>query len=104
MPVCEIRVVDPATRRELATGEVGLLLCKGQNVMKCYVNNPSASLDPWLIADEQRRRLKLWTLKGGSTRVTWRTLTSLETCTLPTEPRTLSSAVERMYGYRTNHG
>jgi acyl-CoA synthetase (AMP-forming)/AMP-acid ligase II len=44
LPVTEIRVVDPNTRKELPAGEVGLLLCRGQNLMKCYVNNPSEQM------------------------------------------------------------
>lgn len=43
LPVTEIRVVDPTTRRPLPPGEVGLLVCRGQNLMKGYVNNPSKS-------------------------------------------------------------
>jgi acyl-CoA synthetase (AMP-forming)/AMP-acid ligase II len=41
LPVTEIKVVDPTTRKDLPRGEVGLLLARGQNLMKEYVNNPS---------------------------------------------------------------
>lgn len=41
MPVTEIKIVDPETKKELPVGTAGLLLAKGQNVMKEYVNNAS---------------------------------------------------------------
>ncbi|KAL1405725.1 hypothetical protein Q8F55_007395 [Vanrija albida] len=53
MPVTEIRIVDPVTKAELPAGREGLLLAKGQNVMKEYVNNAKATAealtpDGWL--------------------------------------------------------
>jgi acyl-CoA synthetase (AMP-forming)/AMP-acid ligase II len=53
MPNTELRVVDPATGRDLGTGETGELWVRGPQVMAGYLNNPSATaeaLDPdgWL--------------------------------------------------------
>jgi long-chain acyl-CoA synthetase len=41
--VCEVKVVDPATGEEVATGEVGELWIKGPNVVKGYWNKPEAT-------------------------------------------------------------
>lgn len=53
VPVCEVKIVDPETRKELPTGEVGLIYMRGQNVMTCYVDDPEATFktldkDGWL--------------------------------------------------------
>ncbi|BEI94560.1 uncharacterized protein CcaverHIS019_0701320 [Cutaneotrichosporon cavernicola] len=53
LPVTEIKVVDPKTKKDLPAGEVGLLLARGQNIMKEYVDNPKATAetidaDGWL--------------------------------------------------------
>lgn len=40
MPVCDIRIVDPTTRRPVPTGQTGLLLVRGPQVMKCYYGDP----------------------------------------------------------------
>lgn len=41
IPISAVKIVDPETRRELPPGSPGLLLARGSNIMKCYVNNPS---------------------------------------------------------------
>jgi acyl-CoA synthetase (AMP-forming)/AMP-acid ligase II len=43
MPSVEARVVDPATRDDVAPGERGELWCRGPNVMLGYLNNPGAT-------------------------------------------------------------
>jgi long-subunit acyl-CoA synthetase (AMP-forming) len=40
VPVCDIRIVDPTTRRPVSIGETGLLLVRGPQVMKCYYGDP----------------------------------------------------------------
>jgi long-chain acyl-CoA synthetase len=47
-PICEMKVVDPATTRALATGEVGELWGKGPNVVKGYWNNPAATAETFI--------------------------------------------------------
>ncbi len=64
MPGTEIKIVDLETRQLLPTGQVGLVLVKGPQVMKGYHNNPEATakvIDPegwfdtgdlgWMTAD-----------------------------------------------------
>jgi acyl-CoA synthetase (AMP-forming)/AMP-acid ligase II len=53
VPVCEVKIVDPETKKELPTGEVGLIFMRGQNVMTHYVDDPEATAkafdkDGWL--------------------------------------------------------
>ncbi|CAK9782582.1 unnamed protein product [Cutaneotrichosporon oleaginosum] len=49
LPVTEIKVVDPQTRKELPAGEVGLLLARGQNLRYCARPDIVMVLDqlPW---------------------------------------------------------
>lgn len=42
VPTCEIRIVDPVTKQPLPAGEMGILECRGNNIMKEYIDNPSA--------------------------------------------------------------
>lgn len=55
-PVTEAKVVDPATRRELSTNEVGELLFKGPMVIGKYWNNEKATketiIDGWLATGD----------------------------------------------------
>lgn len=39
--ISDIMVVDPETRKELPRGQMGLLYCRGSNIMKEYIKNPS---------------------------------------------------------------
>lgn len=39
VPVTDVRIVDPITRKELPEGKVGLLLVRGPQVMKRYYGN-----------------------------------------------------------------
>jgi fatty-acyl-CoA synthase len=43
LPELEVKIVDPATGAERATGERGELCCRGYNVRKGYYNNPDAT-------------------------------------------------------------
>ncbi|HTF48206.1 MAG TPA: AMP-binding protein, partial [Pseudonocardia sp.] len=43
MPSVEARVVDPATGLDVAAGERGELGCRGPNIMRGYLNNPTAT-------------------------------------------------------------
>jgi fatty-acyl-CoA synthase len=43
LPELEVRIIDPATGADVATGEKGELCCRGYNVMKGYYNNPEAT-------------------------------------------------------------
>lgn len=36
VPISDIRIVDPETKRSLPTGQSGLLQVRGPQVMKCY--------------------------------------------------------------------
>ncbi|BEJ17525.1 hypothetical protein CspHIS471_0609260 [Cutaneotrichosporon sp. HIS471] len=81
VPVCEIKIVHPDTREELPTGEVGIIMMRGQNVMSCYVDDPEATAkvfdkDGWLdsgdvgCVDEEdllyiRDRSKDLIIRGG---------------------------------------
>jgi acyl-CoA synthetase (AMP-forming)/AMP-acid ligase II len=53
LPITELRVVDPDTRKDVPTGTAGIILARGSNLMKEYVNNPKATretidADGWL--------------------------------------------------------
>lgn len=53
VPICEVKVVHPETKETLGPNKVGLIMLKGPNVMKEYVNNPKATAevlgkDGWL--------------------------------------------------------
>jgi fatty-acyl-CoA synthase len=43
LPGIQVRIVDPATNRELAPGEQGEVVCRGYNVMKGYYNMSDAT-------------------------------------------------------------
>ncbi|MCF6228063.1 MAG: AMP-binding protein [Planctomycetes bacterium] len=45
MPGVIVRVVDPDSGEELPTGEAGMLLVKGPNVMKGYLNEPEKTAE-----------------------------------------------------------
>jgi long-subunit acyl-CoA synthetase (AMP-forming) len=36
VPISDLRIVDPATKKTLSSGQSGLLLVRGPQVMKCY--------------------------------------------------------------------
>lgn len=53
VPVSDIRIVDPDTKKDLPTGQTGLLLVRGPQVMKLYVGDEGATRktldgDGWL--------------------------------------------------------
>ena len=39
VPICDIRIVDPESKRRLKTGQSGLLQVRGPQVMRCYYND-----------------------------------------------------------------
>ncbi|BEI96387.1 hypothetical protein CcaverHIS631_0113360 [Cutaneotrichosporon cavernicola] len=45
VPICDIKIVDPETRRELPRGSFGLLLSRGEGNMREYLNNPKATAE-----------------------------------------------------------
>jgi fatty-acyl-CoA synthase len=58
LPELEVKIVDPVTGAERATGERGELCCRGYNVMKGYYNNPAATsaaidADGWLHTGDE---------------------------------------------------
>ena len=58
LPDLEVKIVDPATGVERATGQRGELCCRGYNVMKGYYNNPEATraaidADNWLHTGDE---------------------------------------------------
>jgi len=36
VPISDLRIVDPTTKKALPSGQSGLLLVRGPQVMKCY--------------------------------------------------------------------
>lgn len=53
VPVCEVKIVDANTKKDLPTGEIGIIMMRGQNVMSCYLDDPEATAkamdkDGWL--------------------------------------------------------
>ena len=61
IPGVEVRLVDPATHRDVAEGEAGELWARGHGVMAGYYNNPDATrraIDPdgWLATGDLARR------------------------------------------------
>jgi len=61
IPGLEVRLIDPATRREVAPGATGELCVRGHCVMAGYYHNPEATarvLDPegWLATGDLSRR------------------------------------------------
>jgi long-chain acyl-CoA synthetase len=49
LPLTEIRIVDPVTRQTLPTGQTGIVLIRGQQVMQGYYQKPEATakaIDP----------------------------------------------------------
>jgi fatty-acyl-CoA synthase len=65
----EVRIVDPATRREVTDGQMGELTLKGWHVLKGYWNNPDETrkqiIDGWLhtgdlISREKEGYLKIY--------------------------------------------
>jgi fatty-acyl-CoA synthase len=77
LPEVEVRIVDPATERDVATGERGELWARGYVVMKGYYDMPeqtAAAVTHDGCAAATRRR---WTLRAGfGSRVASRTSSS----------------------------
>ncbi|MCA3254987.1 MAG: acyl--CoA ligase [Alphaproteobacteria bacterium] len=59
VPVCDLKVVDPATGEELPRGSVGELWGKGPNIVKGYWNKPEATaetfVDGWVKTGDLAR-------------------------------------------------
>ncbi|BEJ13945.1 hypothetical protein CspHIS471_0311190 [Cutaneotrichosporon sp. HIS471] len=45
LPICQIKIIHPETRKELPQGEAGIILARGPNIMKGYLNNPQATAE-----------------------------------------------------------
>ena len=45
VPIGDVRVVDPETRRILGPNQLGVLEYRGSNTMVCYLDNPTATKD-----------------------------------------------------------
>lgn len=45
IPIAQIKIVHPETRAEVPQGQTGILLARGPNIMKGYVNNPKATAE-----------------------------------------------------------
>ncbi len=54
LPGTSFRIVDPSTMEELATGEDGLILIGGPQVMKGYLNDPDKTSEVITDIDSQR--------------------------------------------------
>ena len=57
MPGIEVKIVDPETKKELPTGTIGEVCCRGYSLMKGYYNMPEAtaeaiSQDGWLYSGD----------------------------------------------------
>lgn len=81
IPIGEVKVVDPETRLEVPRGQMGLILARGSNIMKCYFNDREATAkvfdsEGWLdtgdmgLLDEDRwlhvlDRAKDMIIRGG---------------------------------------
>jgi long-subunit acyl-CoA synthetase (AMP-forming) len=57
MPVDQIRIVDADIGKPLAANTFGMVQCRGPNIMKCYVDNPTATAealsdDGWLTTGD----------------------------------------------------
>lgn len=50
VPICSIRIVDQETKEVLGPNQIGIVQCKGPNIMKEYVDNPKATAET-LTAD-----------------------------------------------------
>jgi len=53
LPITEVKIVHPETKKEVPTGSMGIVFARGSNIMTEYVNNPKAtrevlSADGWL--------------------------------------------------------
>lgn len=58
LPEIEVKIVDPDTSKDVASGERGELCCRGYNVMKGYYNMPeqtdaAVDADGWLHSGDQ---------------------------------------------------
>jgi fatty-acyl-CoA synthase len=61
LPGVEVRIVDPATRKEVPDGEAGELCTRGHHVMRGYYKNPEATArvidaEGWLYTGDLARR------------------------------------------------
>jgi acyl-CoA synthetase (AMP-forming)/AMP-acid ligase II len=51
VPITEVKIIDAKTRKEMPTGEMGLVLARGSNLMSEYVNNPKATREAFIDGD-----------------------------------------------------
>jgi acyl-CoA synthetase (AMP-forming)/AMP-acid ligase II len=90
VPVCDVRIIDPETKKEVPVGTVGTILARGPNIMKCYIGNESESRLVWrvkvrpLLTRHQRPPVRPLTRTAGSTPVMPVMLTTRASYTLPT--------------------
>lgn len=45
IPICDVKILDDETKKELPCGQMGVIFSKGENNMKCYLKNEKATAE-----------------------------------------------------------